>query len=62
MQKGSNSRKALGVYLFRYLDEQSYRYNTRKGTDGNRFEQVVTYTLGKRLTYNELTGATATSP
>lgn len=43
-------------HLFRYLDEQSLRFNTRKGTDGERFKKVTGQVAGKRLTYKELTG------
>lgn len=43
-------------HLFRYLDEQSLRFNARKGTDGQRFEKVAEQVAGKRLTYKELTG------
>ena len=43
-------------HLFRYLDEQSYRYNNRKLTDGERFSMAVDGIVGKRLTFDELTG------
>ena len=43
-------------HLFRYLDEQSFRFNTRKGKDADRFIQAVKQVAGKRLTYEELTG------
>jgi len=48
-------------HLFRYLDEQAFRYNMRKDADGpttdsERFEFVASHVLGKRLTYAELTG------
>lgn len=43
-------------HLFRYLDEQAYRFNNRKGTDGDRFFKVTGQVAGKRLTYKELTG------
>jgi transposase-like protein len=44
-------------HLFRYLDEQSFRYNNRKGmTDGDRFSLAVGQIVGKRLTYAGLTG------
>jgi transposase-like protein len=43
-------------HLFRYLDEQSFRYNNRKMTDGERFDIGVRDIIGKRLTYAELTG------
>jgi transposase-like protein len=43
-------------HLFRYLDEQSFRYNNRKMTDGERFDIGVREIMGKRLTYAELIG------
>jgi transposase-like protein len=44
-------------HLFRYLDEQTFRYNFRKMKhDGLRFEHVASHVIGKRLTYAEVTG------
>lgn len=43
-------------HLFRYLDEQSFRFNKRKLTDGDRFSLVAKQVIGRRLTYSELTG------
>jgi hypothetical protein len=43
-------------HLFRYLDEQAYRFNNRKLTDAERFSVAVTGIVGKRLTFDELTG------
>ena len=43
-------------HLFRYLDEQSYRFNNRKMTDGERFDIAVRQIVGKRLTWDQLTG------
>ena len=44
-------------HLFRYLDEQVFRYNYRSlQHDGLRFEHVASHILGKRLTYAEVTG------
>jgi transposase-like protein len=43
-------------HLFRYLDEQSFRFNGRKGTDLDRFDQVLQQIVGKRLQYKHLTG------
>jgi transposase-like protein len=43
-------------HLFRYLDEQAFRYNNRKFTDAERFEFAVKGIIGKRLTYAEVTG------
>jgi hypothetical protein len=47
--------------LFRYLDEQSFRFNYRatkdcQMNDGDRFDRVVRQIVGKRLTWNQLTG------
>ncbi len=44
------------LHLFRYLDEQSFRFNSRKRNDGERFRKVMEQVAGKRLTYTELTG------
>ncbi len=44
-------------HLFRYLDEQVFRYNFRSlPHDGARFEHVANHLFGKRLTYAEVTG------
>ncbi len=46
-------------HLFRYLDEQSFRYNNRKNMDDQaRFEAAMSNVFGYRLTYSALTGAT----
>ena len=46
-------------HLFRYLDEQAFHYNNRKGlNDGDRFDIAVRRIFGKRLTWNQLTGKT----
>jgi hypothetical protein len=51
-------------HLFRYLDEQSYRYNQRSRpdrpmSDSNRFVLACSQIVGKRLTWNALTGKDA---
>jgi len=46
-------------HLFRYLDEQSFRYNERKATDRERFKHVLSSVCGKRLTWNNLTAQEA---
>jgi transposase-like protein len=44
-------------HLFRYLDEQAFRFNNRVDmNDANRFDMVVRQIVGKRLTYSELIG------
>src|ERR1700682_6265189 len=43
-------------HLFRYLDEQAYRFNNRKMNDGERFDLAVRQIVGKRLTWDVLTG------
>jgi transposase-like protein len=45
-------------HLFRYLDEQAFRYNNRKTDDAARFDIGVRRISGKRLTYKQLTGKT----
>jgi transposase-like protein len=44
-------------HLFRYLDEQTFRFNTRKVKDGARFLHAAAGIIGKRLTYKALTGS-----
>jgi hypothetical protein len=52
-------------HLFRYVDEQVFRYNNRKGitdmNDYDRFRLMMSQIIGKRLTWNQLTGK-AVSP
>jgi transposase-like protein len=48
-------------HLFRYLDEQVFRYNNRatEGNfvgDGDRFVRAMEHIAGRRITYQELTG------
>jgi hypothetical protein len=43
-------------HLFRYLDEQTYRFNERGLTDSERFWQSLSRICGKRITYRELIG------
>jgi transposase-like protein len=45
-------------HLFRYLDEQAFRFNLREGDDASRFIQAVKGIIGKRLTYDALIGNT----
>jgi hypothetical protein len=49
-------------HLFRYVDEQAYRYNNRTMTDALRFRLAMRQAVGKRLTYAELTGKTEAGP
>jgi transposase-like protein len=47
-------------HLDAYVDEQVFRFNNRIGAnDATRFCKLVTQTVGKRLTYAELTGKEA---
>ena len=44
-------------HLFRYLDEQAYRFNNRKEMkDFDRFKLAMSQIVGKRLTWDALTG------
>lgn len=45
-------------HLFRYLDEQVFRFNARKDNDLGRFVVVVSRVAGRRLTYATLTSKT----
>ena len=47
----------MPFHLFRYLDEQAFRFNNRKTDDGQRFENALASVVGRRLTYKELTDA-----
>lgn len=46
-------------HLFRYLDEQAFRFNNRKATDAERFVMAAVSAFGKRLTFKQLTAADA---
>jgi hypothetical protein len=54
--------------LFRYLDEQAYRYNNRKDGSGepfsdfDRFKLAMSQVVGKRLTWDALTGKREEGP
>lgn len=41
-------------HIQRYIDEQSFRFNHRKTKDGNRFDEVMRTTVGRRITYRQL--------
>ncbi|HVB35505.1 MAG TPA: IS1595 family transposase [Patescibacteria group bacterium] len=44
-------------HLFRYLDEQAFRFNNREDyDDGDRFNLAISRIIGKRLTWDHLTG------
>jgi transposase-like protein len=48
-------------HLFRYVDEQAFRFNNRATrdnplNDSDRFDAAIRQIVGKRLTYSELTG------
>jgi transposase-like protein len=48
-------------HLFRYVDEQVFRFNHRKNgeykvSDSDRFKLAMSQIAGRRLTYSELTG------
>lgn len=44
-------------HLFRYLDEQAFRFNERKDNDLGRFYKALCGIVGKRLTWAKLTDA-----
>jgi transposase-like protein len=50
-------------HLFRYVDEQAFRYNNRRDMDdSDRFNIVMSQIVGRRLTYKELTGKLEDGP
>jgi transposase-like protein len=56
-------RTLIGTYIQirrphieRYLDEQAFRYNTKKDSESERFVKAVKQIFGRRLTYVQLTG------
>jgi len=55
-------------HLFRYVDEQAFRFNNRKDADGepltdsDRFDLAVRQIVGRRLTWVDLTGKDGKKP
>jgi hypothetical protein len=50
-------------HLFRYVDEQAFRYNNRGPmNDSDRFRLMMRRVAGRRLTYKELTGKEGETP
>jgi transposase-like protein len=55
-------------HLFRYVDEQAFRFNHRISADnkpmkdGERFEIALSHVAGKRLTFAEVTGKVEETP
>jgi transposase-like protein len=47
-------------HLFRYLDEQAFRFNNRNLSDAARFALTADKVFGRRLTFAELTAASTT--
>jgi transposase-like protein len=43
-------------HLFRYLDDQAFRFNERLKDDAGRFAAAMKGITGRRLTYSQLTG------
>ncbi len=48
-------------HLDRYVGEQVFRYNNRLVSDAERFTNAMKQIVGRRLTYDELTGKTGRS-
>ena len=44
-------------HLDKYINEQTFRFNNRKGHDGNRFLIALDSVSGRRLTYVDLIGS-----
>ena len=50
------------VHLQAYVDEQAFRFNHRDLPDAEKFALALRHIVGRRLTYNELTGKTESGP
>jgi transposase-like protein len=46
-------------HLFRYVDEQAFRFNQRKLTDAERFSEVLDGIVGRRVMFTDLTAVLA---
>jgi transposase-like protein len=49
-------------HLFRYLDEQAFRFNERENTDSGRFLKGIVGVIGKRLQFVKLTSESGGLP
>jgi transposase-like protein len=65
LKRGLNGTyiKAEPFHLFRYIDEQAFRYNYRATKENplkdiDRFNVVLSKAPGRRLTYRQVTGKT----
>ncbi len=66
-QLGGTHVSVEPFHLFRYLDEEMFRYNYRKDgerklTNSDRFNLILSQIAGKRLTYKEVTGKVGETP
>ena len=66
-QLGGTHVSVEPFHLFRYLDEEMFRYNYRKDgerklTNSERFNLILSQIAGKRLTYKEVTGKVEETP
>jgi hypothetical protein len=48
--------QVTAYHLDRYLDSATFRFNTRKMKNGERFAVALKRADGRRLTYNSLVG------
>jgi transposase-like protein len=65
LKRGINSTyvSVEPYHLFRYVDEQAFRFNNRQDmNDADRIDMVMRQLAGKRLTWKELIGKTESAP
>jgi hypothetical protein len=55
---GGTYVSVMPFHLFRYLDEQAYRFNSRKEKDADRFADMTKRVTGRRIMYKDLIGHT----
>lgn len=53
---GGTSVSAEPFHLFRYVDEQAFRFNNRQMDGGHRLEVGMSQIVGRRLTHKQLIG------
>jgi hypothetical protein len=60
---GGTYISAEPFHLFSYIDEQAFRFNHRKDmNDSDRFRELASRVVGKRLTFAEVTGKVGQKP
>lgn len=54
MNETSDVKPTAAFHLQRYVDEEVFRFNTRKGDDRDRFQLLLSNVPGRRITWRQL--------